>query len=69
MSEFMTINERRIKYVGKRVRCIFMNDDHPVEPNTEGTVTSIDDIGTLHVMWDNGRTFGLVPKEDEFVFI
>lgn len=30
------------------------------------TVDSVDDVGTLHMRWDNGRTLGIVPGEDQF---
>ena len=26
----------------------------------------VDDAGTIHMKWDNGRTLGLVPVEDQF---
>jgi hypothetical protein len=57
------------KLKGKRVRCILMNDKYPVPSGTEGTVVYVDDIGTIHVKWDNGSTLGLVPKEDMYEFI
>lgn len=61
--------ELREKYVGKRIKCIYMNDPHPVPPQTKGTVDHVDSIGTLHVKWDNGQTLGLVSGEDIFVLI
>lgn len=51
---------------GKRVRCINMNDDFPIEKGEEGTVDLVDDMGTIHVNWDNGRHIGLVPEEDTY---
>jgi hypothetical protein len=51
---------------GKRVRCINMNDEHPIESGEEGTVDLVDDMGTIHVKWDNGRRIGLVPEEDSY---
>jgi hypothetical protein len=30
----------------------------------EGTVTSVDDIGTIHVAWDCGSSLGVVYGED-----
>jgi hypothetical protein len=52
---------------GTRVLLIQMGDDrNPVEPNTRGTVNCVDDIGTLHCTFDNGRILGIVPAEDSF---
>lgn len=60
---------QNIKLSGKRVKCIFMNDPQPVEEGTLGTVTHVDDMGTIHVKWDNGRILGLVPEEDRYMFV
>lgn len=55
---------------GTRIKLINMNDPwHPVEPGTEGTVQLVDDIGQIHMKWDNGRTLALVPGQDEFKII
>lgn len=52
--------------VGDRIFLINMNDETSVNPGTEGTITSIDGIGQIHVDWDNGRTLALIPEIDEF---
>lgn len=55
---------------GTRIRLIEMKDPYtPVPPGTEGVVTAVDDIGTLHMQWDNGRSLGVVPGEDSFTVI
>ena len=54
---------------GTRVRLIYMNDARAVEPGTEGTVDHVDDAGTVHVKWDNGRGLGLIVDEDIFEII
>ena len=54
---------------GKRIKCISMNDDYPVESGTLGTVDLVDDMGTIHVKWDNGRTLGICPEEDEYEIV
>lgn len=52
---------------GTRIMLLQMGDDpHPFEPNTRGTVKFVDDMGTLHCDFDNGRQLGVVPGEDSF---
>jgi hypothetical protein len=55
---------------GTRIECISMDDPYsPIERGTKGTVVAVDDIGTIHMKWDNGRTLGLIYSEDTFVVI
>ena len=50
--------------VGTRIELISMDDPlAPIESGMKGTVDKVDDIGTLHMKWDNGRTLGIVPVE------
>ena len=52
---------------GTRIMLLQMGDDpRPVEDNTRGTVKTVDDMGTLHCDFDNGRSLGIVPSEDSF---
>ena len=52
---------------GTRIVLLSMDDPYaPVPPNTKGTVKFVDDMGTLHMSWDNGRTLGVIPGEDSF---
>lgn len=52
---------------GTRIELVNMNDPFsPVYPGTKGTVTCVDDIGTIHMKWDNGRSLGLIPGVDGF---
>lgn len=51
---------------GMRVECIRLEDEYtPILAGTKGTVESVDDIGTVHVNWDNGRSLGAVYGVDE----
>lgn len=52
---------------GTRIILLQMgNDPRPIDDNTRGTVKAVDDIGTLHCDFDNGRSLGIVPSEDSF---
>lgn len=51
---------------GTRIVVHSMNDPRPVAPGTCGTVRIVDDMGTVHCNFDNGRRFGLIPGVDEF---
>jgi hypothetical protein len=49
---------------GTRVRLMqFDPPDDAVPPGTEGEVSTVDDAGTVHVSWDNGRNLGLVATD------
>lgn len=54
---------------GRRVILDHMNDLFAPRPGTMGTITHVDDMGQIHVKWDNGSTLALVPKEDKFRYI
>lgn len=55
---------------GTRIRLNQMRDPYaPVSPGTEGVVDCVDDIGQIHMKWDNGRTLALIPGEDSFTKI
>ena len=67
------MDRKMVKFVkeqyppGTRIRLNSMEDPYaPVAPGTEGVVDFVDDIGTIHMKWDNGRSLGIVPGEDSF---
>ena len=65
MSQEFIENQREL-LIGRRVLCLEMNDDpNPIPSGSKGTIQFIDDMGTLHVKWDDGRSLGLV-KEDMY---
>lgn len=44
-----------------------MDDPYsPVPSGTRGTVNAVDDIGQIHMSWDNDRSLALVPGIDSF---
>ena len=55
---------------GTRIRLIHMADDiAPVPPGTTGSVAIIDDAGSIHMNWENGRSLALIEGVDEFEVI
>lgn len=49
---------------GTRVKLVEMNDIQAPPIGTLGTVMHVDDIGTIHIKWDNGSTLGAAYPED-----
>lgn len=60
------LKQLKIYYTsGTRVILVRMNDPYTkLQPGARGTVTSVDDIGTIHVNWDCGSSLGVVYGED-----
>ncbi len=62
-----TIERLRKQYpIGCRVELVSMNDPYNTKliPGCKGTVTGVDDIGTIHVSWDCGSSLGVAYGED-----
>lgn len=52
---------------GTRICLDSMGDDpRPIPAGTKGTVIAVDDIGQLHVNFDNCRSLGICPEVDSF---
>jgi hypothetical protein len=68
------VRQRGYAEVGDDIFLVRMKDDCPPpgSPPT-GTVVEVDDAGTVHVVWDEGRrsgrrtVMGLIPGVDEYV--
>lgn len=46
---------------GDRVRLVYCSDPYTrLAPGTLGRVTFTDDLGTVHIKWDNGAGLGMV---------
>ena len=51
---------------GARVELVYTSDPYTkLKPGDTGGVSFVDDMGTVHVNWDNGSMLGMVPGEDE----
>ena len=60
------VEELRKRYPkGTRVRLIRMDDMQAPPAGCLGRVRIVDDIGTIHVAWDNGSSLGVVYGVDE----
>ena len=56
--------------VGRRVRLVATSDAYTsLRSGSEGTVTLVDDIGTVHVKWDDGSRLGLIAGEDRWTVL
>lgn len=55
---------RRQYPIGTRVELVRMDDAQAPPPGTQGTVTGVDDTGSLIMRWDNGCGLNVVYGED-----
>jgi hypothetical protein len=54
----------------KRIELISTSDPYTeLKPGDLGTVDFVDDMGTIHITWDNGSQLGLVPGEDQYKIV
>ena len=52
---------------GTKLQMITMrNEKYPVPSGTIGEVTHVDDIGNIHVRWQNGSSLAIIPEVDSF---
>ena len=54
---------------GTRVRLDRMNDFQAPPIGTLGTVDFVDDIGSIHVIWDTGSTLAVAYGEDSCTIV
>ena len=63
--EIQVVKQKYIK--GTKIKLIKMYDPFTPPPSeTTGIVDFVDDIGQIHIKWNNGSTLALVPDLDEF---
>ena len=52
---------------GTKLQMITMrNEKYHVPPGTVGEVTHIDDMGNIHICWQNGSSLAIIPEVDSF---
>lgn len=50
-----------------RVELVHTSDPYTsLKPGSQGTVTLVDALGTVHVKWDSGQTLGLIAEVDDW---
>ena len=65
-------SKEEVKYIrqkytqGMNIELIKMYDFQAPPTGTKGTIDFVDDIGTIHIKWENGSSLGLVVGIDEF---
>ena len=69
-------NERQLQALrerypaGTKIRLNHMDDPYaPIPDGTVGEVQYVDDAGSIHMIWKNGRTLSLIEGEDSFTII
>ena len=64
------MNRKRVEVLRKQypegcvVELVNMDDQGGPPKGTKGTMVHVDGIGTIHVVWENGSTLGVVPGID-----
>jgi len=65
----MTHINQKIYTTGTRVELIHMDDIQAPPTGTQGVIEFVDDIGQIHVKWDNGSGLALNTDYDTFKII
>lgn len=64
------VNEYKAKYkVGMRIRLKNMYGEKMYKAGDTGTVDYVDDMGQIHMKWDNKGSLALIPEVDEFEIV
>jgi len=71
MINMKEVERIKAKYpAGTRIKMLEdMDDKQPILAGTLGTVCFVDDIGNIHMKWDNGRSLALIEGVDAFEVI
>ena len=61
-----TLERLRKEYLeGTRVKLVEMDDLQAPPVGTQGTVTGVDDIGSIMVRWNNGSSLSVLYRVDK----
>ncbi len=64
-----TLNKIKEKYPeGSRIELVSMDDPYSkLKVGDKGTVKFVDDIGTVHITWDNGSSLGACVLDGDII--
>ena len=66
----MNLENLKEKYIpGTRIELSVMAGESQMPSGLKGTVTGVDDMGQVHINWDNGSSLALNVVEDSFKII
>ena len=69
-AEIGKIKAIKAKYkAGSTVSLISMQDAQGPKPGTLGKVSFVDDVGTVHVDWENGSSLGVIIGIDSIALL
>ena len=54
---------------GTQIRLLRMNGEEQMPYGLQGTVRLVDDIGQIHISWENGSSLPVNTEEDEFEIV
>lgn len=64
------INQLKTKYPkGTKIKLIEMQDPYPIPSGTIGKVKLIDDMGQIHIQWENNSGLALIEGIDKFEIV
>lgn len=70
MNQFEILKIKELYKPGTKVRCLDYNDEYASIPEgTLGIVKFVDDIGTIHVSWENGSNLGVIVGVDNIEIV
>lgn len=52
---------------GTKIKVLEIKDPLPIESGSIGVVDCVDDIGSVHCIFENGRRIAVIPGVDRFV--
>ncbi len=64
-----TLNKIKEKYPeGSRIELVSMDDPYSkLKVGDKGTVKFVDDVGTVHITWDNGSSLGACVLDGDII--